>query len=153
MRLLAFSTAFDYIKRLIFCLWLHWGLFLNEASIENRWPLVRRKRKTLNLWITTPYDVSFAVKWRVPSWLITLLPNSAAWWHGSASTLAPVIGGCLTALNHYIKRRLIIMQRVSWHSPQGIFRKNLTKLNLRIVVGHYNKIANTSPIVIRFSIL
>ena len=57
----------------------------------------------------------------------SMWPNDAIRWHRSGSTLAQVMGCCLTAPSHYLNQCWLIISKVLYHSSEDLI-KNQKKL-------------------------
>ena len=88
------------------------------------------------------YRVCFAAHywlWNIPTTIISELyiyihlnslgPSDAIWWQRSGSTLAQVMGGCLTAPSHYLNQCWLIVSKVEWHSSKGKFTGDASAIN------------------------
>ena len=52
-----------------------------------------------------------------------LWTSDSIWWHRPRSTLAHVMGCCLTAPRHNLKQCSFIISKFMWHSANGIIRR------------------------------
>ena len=76
----------------------------------------------------------------------SLWTSDAIWRHRSGSTLAQVMGCCLTAPSHYLNHCWLTISKVQWHSSEGNFSRDISAINhwnqLEI---YFSKISFKSP--------
>ena len=79
-----------------------------------------------------------------PWHICSLWPSDAIWWHRSRSTLAQVMGCCLTAPSHYLNQCWLIISKYLWYSPGNIIIRRFEDTNKKSKFeNHIFKIASS----------
>ena len=78
----------------------------------------------------TYYNSAIAALFEI-SYLNSLRPSDAIWRHRSGSTLAQVMGCCLTTPSHHLNQCWLI-SKAQWHSADGNFTRDTS------AISHWN---------------
>ena len=87
------------------------------------------------------------IVYRLPMMIVnSLWPNDAIWQQISGSTLAQVMGCCLTAPSHYLSQCWLIIHEVPWHSSGCIIIRRSEETNQQNKIENCSfKMASRSP--------
>ena len=97
-----------------------------------------------NCWISMLITLDAELSYN--SFINSLWPDDAIWWHRSGSTLAQVMACCLTTPSHYLNQCWLIISKVQWHSLECNFTRDIS------AISHWNWLENyLSKILVKSS--
>ena len=106
-------TSFKVMGRNVF-VWIAFVSEVTSQGLQNQKPF---KGTLLSLTSQVPVGLDVYSLW----------PSDVTWRQESWSTLAQVMGCCLTAPSRYLNQCWLMISEVMWHSPDSNFTENTSR--------------------------